>query len=601
MSLCTRSRPFSPRICFPLHRSPQLLGQVRFKKAKSYPGPPPPIIPLTGPESPLPPAEPAHLNDISSDEPTSSTTAAKLAEDKYTAAHLQKMLPTMSDLGLVRNDKVTVAMSGGVDSSLALRILADMPLDLNVVYMRNWDPLLSETPSFEEDEPLGPGSVLPDKNKKGRQKKKPQSKGKGAEVETCSWKRDWKDVQAVAQYVGIPKHRVFLLDLSKPYWNRVFEPAIKEWSAGGTPNPDVACNSEIKFGELLDCLPGGQGGIQFIATGHYARVKKVQHATRLCRGKDVEKDQSYYLSGVTEAQLKNMILPLQNLTKPWVRRLARFYGLPTADREESMGICFVGERQRFGDWLSQYIPKPETKGHLVTPEGKRIAEHEGLWYYTIGQRARVGGMDEQYFVARKGVGESGQDILVVPGSDHPALQCVSVKTDSFNWIAGKIPKGFVPGGRKKAQIQVRHRMSPVVGVVGINWNGRGIIVDFPEPIKGGVAPGQTIALWYQKWCLGSGTIRSTTSLDQLSPEEASAYIERLERRTKKPVMEHVDSLTDSGESEDIQLDSSVVESGEKGESESQSLHLESGGESQTMEETTSDENDIEENKMRAAG
>ncbi|TXT15919.1 hypothetical protein VHUM_00422 [Vanrija humicola] len=328
-------------------------------------------------------------------------------------------------------------MSGGVDSSLTLRLLANLPLNLTVLFMRNWDPLLSEEST--------------DSSRDAGSSRQPN-------MSPCAWERDWADVKRVCAHVGIPERDISLLDLSKEYWSRVFEPAVAVWEAGQTPNPDVACNREIKFGALMQHIKPGH----YLATGHYARVVRsdASHAT-LHRAIDSNKDQTYYLSQVPGHQLAKAVFPLAGIPKPSVRELAAHFELPTATREESMGVCFIGERGHFGDFVSQYTSPPSTTGYLVDTAGKRYGAHRGSHYYTIGQRARVGGMDGRWFVAQKGVGENGNDILLVQGADHPALQCKELDCGEFNWIAGVPPPEMDGSGVLDAMVQVRHRMSAV--------------------------------------------------------------------------------------------------------------------------------------------
>ncbi|KAK1923311.1 tRNA-specific 2-thiouridylase, partial [Papiliotrema laurentii] len=412
-----------------------------------------------------------------------------------TPASVKALVPTMEDLVLWKWDKVTVAMSGGVDSAVVLRMLAEYPLDINVVFMRNWDSLLSE--NNDNDDLPSPASYHYSSD---------PSSSKSPNMSPCGWQKDWDMVQRVCDHVGVPRHRVRLVDLSKEYWAKVFEPALNVWEHGGTPNPDVACNREIKFGALFEHIPNKDRS--FLATGHYARVKRVPHATRLCRAVDETKDQSYYLSSITDAQLRRAIMPLAQIRKEDVRKLAKYYGLPNANKEESMGLCFVGERQKFSKFISQYIPKPAVQGYIVDAEGKKLGRHDGLWQFTVGQKARLPGMLQPMFVARKCVGESGQDIMVVPGSDHPALMCTRIHTHDFHWIANKVPSGIVPGGSKRALVQIRHRMEPIPAVINHDWNGMGLTIDFAQPVHG-VAPGQVCAIYYMKWCLGSGVIKQT--------------------------------------------------------------------------------------------
>ncbi|WWD20918.1 tRNA (5-methylaminomethyl-2-thiouridylate)-methyltransferase [Kwoniella shandongensis] len=405
----------------------------------------------------------------------------------------------MEELGLREGDHVTVAMSGGVDSATTLRILSEFPIHIDVIFMRNWDPLLSEssTSSSSSSTPFSLSYAGPSSS----------GSGKSLNLSPCQWEQDYTDVLRVTKQLGIPSEKVRLVDLSKEYWSRVFEPAVGVWERGGTPNPDVDCNREIKFGALLDVLP--RADRHFLATGHYGRVDHSGDFPRLCRAKDKAKDQTYYLSQMSEYQLSRTILPLGRLTKPSVRRLASHWALPNHAKEESMGVCFIGERGKFGDFISQYTSPPESPGHLVNLSGKRLAPHKGLWYYTIGQRAKVANQLQPLFVAKKGVGENGQDILVVPGQDHPLLSCDRLYTDSFHWIHGCYPTEILNRNDDKVNIQVRHRMTPVRGTVSPDPTNVGaVIIDFEEPLSG-VSPGQVAGVWYGDWCLGSGVIRDT--------------------------------------------------------------------------------------------
>ncbi|KIR50739.1 tRNA (5-methylaminomethyl-2-thiouridylate)-methyltransferase [Cryptococcus gattii Ru294] len=418
-------------------------------------------------------------------------------------SELRGLLPTMSELGLREGDHVTVGMSGGVDSATTLRILREFPIHLDVIFMRNWDPLLSESPPESSSSPssisLAYSSTSPINGEPN--------------LSPCQWERDWNDVLKVATQVGIPKDSIRLVDLSKEYWSRVFEPAVGVWERGGTPNPDVDCNREIKFGALLDVLP--KKDRHFLATGHYGRVAHPPHlgVSKLLRATDQSKDQTYYLSQMTEPQLSRAILPLGGLLKTDVRRLAEHWGLPNAKKEESMGVCFIGERGKFGDFISQYTSPPEP-GYVINLSGERLAEHKGLWYYTIGQRARVANQLKPMFVAKKGVGEKGTDILVVPGPDHPMLLCKDVHTSDFHWIHRTFPREQLDKEPEKVGIQVRHRMNPVGGRIVVGNDIKNVTVKFNEPIAG-VSPGQVVAVWYDGWCLGSGFIKGTTCVGEM--------------------------------------------------------------------------------------
>ncbi|BEJ11775.1 hypothetical protein CspHIS471_0202350 [Cutaneotrichosporon sp. HIS471] len=353
-------------------------------------------------------------------------------------------------------DSVVVAASGGVDSSVTLRLLSELPLNLSVLFMRNWDPVLSEN---------APESSLS------------LAYNNPAVHSPCTWERDWADARAVARHIGIPDNKVRLVDLTAEYWTRVFEPSIAEWEQARTPNPDVWCNREIKFGALLKHIPEGH----FLATGHYARVRRQGGRATLHRAHDMNKDQTFYLSQVTEAALQRAVFPLAGLPKPAVRELAREWHLPTAERRESMGLCFIGKRRNFGDFVSQYVPP--TTGWFVNEAGQRVGEHKGLSQYTVGQRARIillkpglkSDMWGKLFVARKGV-NGGNDILVVPRTDHPALLCDELWSDEFNWIAGEPP--LLEDGHE-LMAQVRHRESPFRAHMRVE--GSRVYITFPDP------------------------------------------------------------------------------------------------------------------------
>ncbi|KAG7580008.1 hypothetical protein FFLO_00216 [Filobasidium floriforme] len=352
-------------------------------------------------------------------------------------------------------------------------------LDISAIFMRNWSPLLSESdhPSWETD---------------------------------CAWEKDWEDVQRVCKVWDVP---VRLIDLSQEYWLHVFEPAVQAWQAGSTPNPDVSCNKHVKFGALIDKALPERGG--WLATGHYAATDKTSEGrTRLLRSADQLKDQTYYLSSCSESQLSRALFPLANLTKSTeVRELAKKFRLPTAEREESMGVCFIGEKRgKFGEFVGQYTTPEPTPGHLITPTGTILGQHAGLWHYTIGQRARIPGMKEKWFVASKRVGTN--EVVVVPGADHQALCCRALRTSAkeFSWIAGVPPDGLDEEGGVRARCQVRHRMRDVPAVVRRMCSDLEIRFETPEK---GVSPGQVVGLWDERgtWCLGSGVIDSTECVE----------------------------------------------------------------------------------------
>lgn len=341
------------------------------------------------------------------------------------------------------------------------------------------------------------------------------------------------------------------MDLSGSYWNSVFSPSLDEWSRGWTPNPDILCNREIKFGELLRRLDqpnedaasdagayGRHRPKRWLVTGHYAGLQyfyplgmsmKGQLHGRLLRASDATKDQSYFLSAVPSQQLGRTHFPLSNMTKMEVRQLAKRLGLPTSDSEESMGLCFVGERKGsasksrqsrdkagnggFGGFLNDYI-EPRT-GNIVDTLGRTIGKHSGLHTVTIGQGAKIGGVKERLFVAAKDAHTN--TIIAVPGSDHPWLQCRQIKIDSFTFInAEDAPK--LQAGNISAQI--RHRQAAIPCRVAVS--GASVNVYFDKPVLA-VAEGQVCAFYQNDECLGSGIISEVKTAASSQASQSSTW------------------------------------------------------------------------------
>ncbi|KAG1831494.1 tRNA-specific 2-thiouridylase [Suillus variegatus] len=260
----------------------------------------------------------------------------------------------------------------------------------------------------------------------------------------CEWEKDWEDVRRVCGVLDIPCKMV-CSSLSHEYWTRVFKPSLMSWESGITPNPDVWFNKEVKFGALLDRLTEdpGHSNIPWLATGHYASKDWKDHngvsRPRLLRPRDVTKDQACYLSSIPEHSLSRGLFPLRTIKKTEVRELAV--------KAESMGICFVGEKRKFHDFISQYItPKPGLIINLET--GLQVGERAGPWNFTIGQGAKVKGLKEKTFVVKKDIPKN--IIYVVPGMDHPALHAQSLTVRDWTWIwADSLPKELMhPGGLK---------------------------------------------------------------------------------------------------------------------------------------------------------
>ncbi|GAA6012384.1 hypothetical protein JCM11491_004315 [Sporobolomyces phaffii] len=375
-----------------------------------------------------------------------------------------------------RGTTVYACMSGGVDSSVAAKLLVDQGFDVKPVFMRNWDTL---------DEQRGSGG--------------------------CEWERDFADVQRVCRdhLGGITPE---LIDLSREYWQHVFEPALESWELGRTPNPDVTCNQKIKFRALPDRLLA-RDPTAWIATGHYARLAPSPldpSEPALLRATCAAKDQSHYLSTAPLAALERTLFPLGAFaSKDAVRDLARAWDLHTQDKRESMGICFVGVRKGFSRFLDSYIPP--RPGNIETLDGKVVGRHQGLWTYTFGEGARVSGLAERLFVARKDV---ERNCVVVVPKNSPLLRCTALSTRDFSFVSTRHPPppelDSATGFACEAQARSLPNGSLSDCVVRRALDGS-IKIRLETPLVG-VASGQTVALYRGAWCLGGGTIDSVETL-----------------------------------------------------------------------------------------
>ncbi|TFK23464.1 5-methylaminomethyl-2-thiouridylate-methyltransferase [Coprinopsis marcescibilis] len=373
---------------------------------------------------------------------------------------------TISATSPKRGEKVVVGMSGGVDSSVAALLLSKQDFDLSAVFMRNWDT----------------------RDESGTDK-------------GCEWEKDWEDVQLVCKKLDIS---CTMLDLSKEYWNRVFEPSLRSWESGTTPNTDVWCNREIKFGALLETISSSSGQKPWFATGHYASKSwcPTSNRPKLIRPTDSHKDQTYYLSSISEQGLQRALFPISHLTKPQLRDLAREHGLHTAERPDSVGICFVGEKAKFRNFLSEYIP-PSNGSIIDDTSGKTIGIHQGLWNYTIGQSARLPGMPVKMAVARKDM--TTNTLYVVPGMNHEALRTSTIHVPDFSWIwKDTVPPEIDTEQGFRASVMHRYRMKASPCNVKRADTG-GILIHCDNP-ENAVTPGQVAALYDGDWCLGCGII-----------------------------------------------------------------------------------------------
>ncbi|HET7757923.1 MAG TPA: tRNA 2-thiouridine(34) synthase MnmA, partial [Steroidobacteraceae bacterium] len=314
----------------------------------------------------------------------------------------------------------------------------------------------------------------------------------------CTAARDFQDARAVAAELAIPLHRV---SFAAEYRARVFAQFLGEHRAGRTPNPDVLCNREIKFGAALG-YARRLGATRF-ATGHYARLVPGAHGIELHRARDAAKDQSYFLHAVPAAQLAATLMPLGELTKAAVRERARRAGLPVFDKPDSTGICFIGERP-FRDFLGRYLPR--TPGPIESPEGERLGTHAGLAFYTLGQRAGLGlggrhGRPQQpWYVAAKDPARNV--LLVVQGRDHPLLASSALTTGPWHWL------GPPAAGAMRCAVKVRYRQSAQAALLEPRRDGSARVY-FEEPQRA-VTPGQYAVAYDGERCLGGAVIDEVT-------------------------------------------------------------------------------------------
>ncbi len=369
--------------------------------------------------------------------------------------------------------RVVVGLSGGVDSAVSAHLLKQQGHEVIGIFMKNW----------EDDD----------------------------DDEYCSSRQDFLDAASVADVLGIEIEHV---NFAAEYKDRVFAEFLREYQAGRTPNPDVLCNAEIKFKAFLDHAM--RLGAEKIATGHYARVRESEGPAasgptfQLLKGLDPLKDQSYFLHRLTQAQLSKTLFPVGELPKTEVRRIAAEIGLPNAKKKDSTGICFIGERP-FREFLNRYLSN--TPGPILDDRGRKVGEHVGLSFYTLGQRkgiglggvkergaAKGGSEHEPWFVARKDMARN--TLSVVQGHDHPWLLSEGLVADDLSWVAGHPPAA----GAVAAKTRYRQSDAPCE----ITPTANGFTLHFDSP-QWAVTPGQSAVVYDGEVCLGGGVIAAAIS------------------------------------------------------------------------------------------
>ncbi|XP_038612243.1 mitochondrial tRNA-specific 2-thiouridylase 1 isoform X3 [Tachyglossus aculeatus] len=378
--------------------------------------------------------------------------------------------------------RVVCALSGGVDSAVAALLLRRRGYQVTGVFMKNWDSL--------------------------------------DEHGVCTADKDCEDAYKVCKVLDIPFHQVSYV---KEYWNQVFSDFLSEYEKGRTPNPDILCNKHIKFHSFLHYAVDSLGA-DAIATGHYARTSQeddevfqqkyqkrpqglfrdrfeVRNAVRLLQGADRVKDQTFFLSQVSQDALRRTIFPLGGLTKGFVKKLAAENGLQhVLQKKESMGICFIGKRN-FESFILEYL-QPRPGKFISIEDGSVLGTHNGWFLFTLGQRAKIGSQNVAWFVVEKDA-LSG-DIFVAPGTDHPALYRDLLRTNRVHWMAEEPPAPLVRDKMMECTFRVRHQMALAPCVLTLNQDGT-VWVTSVKPVRG-LTPGQFAVFYKGDECLGSGKI-----------------------------------------------------------------------------------------------
>ena len=354
------------------------------------------------------------------------------------------------------SDPIIVGISGGVDSSVTAMTLKKQGYNVECVFMKNWE----------------------------------------GEDETCTSEQDYKDALAVCDHLNLPLRSV---NFSKEYWNNVFQYFIDEYAKGRTPNPDVLCNREVKFKAFLDFAL--DLGANKIATGHFARIVESDGLFQLLKGIDDNKDQSYFLYLLGQDALSKSMFPIGEIDKKKVRKLAESSGLINHAKKDSTGVCFIGEQKFFKKFLKKYIPAQP--GNIHTIDGNPCGEHDGLMFYTMGQRKGLGiggghgDKEAPWFVADKDL--ENNILIVAQGHDHPALFHQKLEADQIHWISGSPPHAL-----ENISAKIRYRQMDQSCEITTLSSDR-CTVKFDKP-QFAIAPGQSIVFYKGDDCLGGAII-----------------------------------------------------------------------------------------------
>ncbi|KAI9516942.1 hypothetical protein NQZ68_011419 [Dissostichus eleginoides] len=414
-------------------------------------------------------------------------------------------------MGFIRH--VVCAMSGGVDSSVAALLLKRRGYSVTGVFMKNWDSL--------------------------------------DESGVCNTETDCEDAYRVCQSLDIPFHQVSYI---KEYWHEVFSKLLKDYEKGRTPNPDILCNKHIKFNHFhkyaIDTL-----GADAMATGHYARTSQeddevfeqkttapqttlfrdrfeIRNPVRMYQAADLFKDQTFFLSQISQDALRQTMFPLAGLTKDFVKKIAAEAGFHhVLKKKESMGICFIGERN-FESFILEYLePKP---GNFVSLEdGAVMGTHKGWFTMTLGQRAKIGGQRDPFFVVDKDI--TTGDVFVAPTTNHPALFRDMMRTDRFHWVTVEPPAELVKTQMMECRFRFIHQMPLIPCTVTLNMNGS-VWISLSRPVRA-LTPGQFAVLYKGDECLGSGKIMQLGPSEftlQRGRERLLAAAQQQEQQTPEP-------------------------------------------------------------------